>query len=229
MHRGVPYAFWHAPLPGLPPGYPVFLDINLSQQGAQTWLSWLQEGLLLGDSTRGLLAHLVTYNAELGVFGAVQLLFDFQPGGSIKVHTAACALGLCATTCVSAPHTNPRAVTLQQVSSSIYTLSLELYTATPANLARYAFEVLLAGGIVLLVGLQLVEVGRAVATARGRRRGGLTAYLSHGDVWLRLANNALLLAGVGLWWTFVNRHAKLFGMELRYPVSMHVVRAALAA
>lgn len=52
--RSVPYAFWHLPLSELPPGYPVFLDINLSQDGAQTWLSWLQEGLMLDDNTRGL-------------------------------------------------------------------------------------------------------------------------------------------------------------------------------
>ena len=50
----MPYAFWHLPLPDLPPGYPVFLDINLSQEGAQTWLSWLQEGLLLDANTRGM-------------------------------------------------------------------------------------------------------------------------------------------------------------------------------
>jgi hypothetical protein len=52
--RSVPYAFWHLPLDGLPPGYPVFLDINLSEEGAQTWLSWLQEGLLLDQHTRGM-------------------------------------------------------------------------------------------------------------------------------------------------------------------------------
>lgn len=40
--RSVPYAFWHLPLKGLPPGFPAFLDINLSEQGAHTWLSWLQ-------------------------------------------------------------------------------------------------------------------------------------------------------------------------------------------
>lgn len=53
-HRGVPYAFWHLPLEDLPPGYPVFLDINLSEEGAQTWLSWLQEGLLVHDHTQGI-------------------------------------------------------------------------------------------------------------------------------------------------------------------------------
>jgi hypothetical protein len=26
----------------LPDGFPVFFDINLSQQGAQTWLTWIQ-------------------------------------------------------------------------------------------------------------------------------------------------------------------------------------------
>lgn len=83
--RSVPYAFRHLPLQDLPPGYPVYLDINLSQEGAQTWLSWLQEGLLLDESTRGLVAHLITYNSDLKIFGAVKVSFDFQQGGSIKV------------------------------------------------------------------------------------------------------------------------------------------------
>jgi hypothetical protein len=47
----------------------------------------------------------------------------------------------------------------------------------------------------------------------------LRGYISHGSTWLQLVNNALLLTGVGLWWTFVNSHAKTFSMELRYPVS----------
>jgi hypothetical protein len=106
-----------------------------------------------------------------------------------------------------------------QVSNSIYTLSLELYTPTAANLARYAFEVLLAAGIVLLAALQLLDMARSVLTAKGRRKGGLIGYLSHGSTWLQLVNNTLLLTGVGLWWTFVNSHAKVFSMELRYPVS----------
>jgi len=83
--RSVPYAFRHLPLQDLPPGYPVYLDINLSQEGAQTWLSWLQEGLLLDERTRGLVAHLITYNSDLKVFGAVKVSFDFQQEGSIKV------------------------------------------------------------------------------------------------------------------------------------------------
>jgi hypothetical protein len=57
----------------------------LLQVGAQTWLSWVQEGLLLDDRTRGLTARLVTYNAELKVFADIQVAFDFQAGGSIKV------------------------------------------------------------------------------------------------------------------------------------------------
>lgn len=85
VHRSVPYAFWHLPLQGAAAGFPVFLDINLSEQGAQTWLSWLQEGLLMDTHTRSLMAHLITYNSELKVFGAVKVHFDFQQGGSIQV------------------------------------------------------------------------------------------------------------------------------------------------
>eukprot|EP00883_Tetradesmus_obliquus_P001212 jgi/Sobl393_1/11292/SZX78320.1 len=187
--RNTPYAFWHLPLANLPDGYPLFFDINLSQVGAQTWLSWVQEGLLLDDRTRGLTARLVTYNAELKVFADIQVAFDFQAGGSI------------------------------QVSNRIYTLSLELYDPTSANLARYAFEVLLAGCIVLLSLIELARFAQAARYSwRGRIDKGLGQYLSSIGVWLRLANNVLLLAGLGLWWTFVNSHAKQFNMDLRYPV-----------
>lgn len=113
------------------------------------------------------------------------------------------------------------------MTNSIYTLSLELYTPTAANLARYAFEVLLAAGIVLLAALQLFDAARSVLTARGRRQGGLRGYLSHGSTWLQLVNNGLLLAAVGLWWTFVNSHAKLFSMDLRYPVRCDRVGVSL--
>jgi hypothetical protein len=61
------------------------LLLLLLQVGAQTWLSWVQEGLLLDDRTRGLTARLVTYNAVLKVFADIQVAFDFQAGGSIKV------------------------------------------------------------------------------------------------------------------------------------------------
>lgn len=178
--RQIPYAFWHLPLKHLPDGFPVFLDINLSevgpvicspsgvsnssstaqqpypcckccdteclpahaaygyayaagvgyasfvlyllrklqiccqharllagtcccgslvcvpplQVGAQTWLSWIQEGLLLDDRTQGLVARLVSYNAELKVFAAIQVNFDFQQGGSIKVGVQMSSCGM---------------------------------------------------------------------------------------------------------------------------------------
>lgn len=85
MHSGVPFAFRHRPLAGLGPGFPVWLDINLSQDGAQTWAAWLREGLLLDERSRSLTARMVTYNAELRVFAAVLVSFDFTDGGAIKV------------------------------------------------------------------------------------------------------------------------------------------------
>jgi hypothetical protein len=63
----------------------VWLDINLSQAGAATWLAWLRDALLPDDATRGLTARMVTYNADLGVFASVRVDFDFGAGGSIQV------------------------------------------------------------------------------------------------------------------------------------------------
>jgi hypothetical protein len=114
---------------------------------------------------------------------------------------------------------------LLQVSNRIYTLSLELYDPTSANLARYAFEILLAGCIVLLNVIEIARFAQAARfSLRGRRDKGISQYLSSVGVWLRLVNNVLLLVGLGLWWTFVNTHAKQFNMDLRYPVSGKVYR-----
>jgi hypothetical protein len=62
----------------------------------------LQEGLLLDDRTAGLVAHLITYNAELKVFAAIQINFDFQQGGSIKVSERGCTAILLSPAVISA-------------------------------------------------------------------------------------------------------------------------------
>lgn len=81
---------------GLPPGFPVWLDINLSQDGANTWLNWLRDALLLDASARGLTARFVTYNADLAVFASVKVEFDFGAGGSIQVMRFWNVCGYCA-------------------------------------------------------------------------------------------------------------------------------------
>jgi hypothetical protein len=83
--RNIPYGFHHFPLRGAVPGFPVWLDINLSQGGAATWLTWLREALLLDGSTRGVTARAVTYNTDLGITAAVTVMFEFDDGGSIHV------------------------------------------------------------------------------------------------------------------------------------------------
>ncbi|KAI8467677.1 MAG: hypothetical protein J3K34DRAFT_480735 [Monoraphidium minutum] len=139
--RSVPYGFHHFPLPGAPPGFPVWLDINLSQGGAATWLAWLRDALLLDGSTRGLAARFVTYNAELRVFGAVKVDFDFGTGGTITA------------------------------TPSISALRLELYDpSSPADAARYAAEVLLTACVGLMVAGQGWAAVRAAARPKGLRR-----------------------------------------------------------
>uniref|UniRef100_A0A7S0NBN4 Polycystin cation channel PKD1/PKD2 domain-containing protein n=1 Tax=Chlamydomonas leiostraca TaxID=1034604 RepID=A0A7S0NBN4_9CHLO len=83
--QGLPYAFHHFPLRDKTPGFPVFFDINLSQDGASTWETYLEEGLFLDQHTRQLTAEVVTYNAPLRIFGYFYVKFFFSDGGSIKV------------------------------------------------------------------------------------------------------------------------------------------------
>lgn len=92
--RNIPFGFHHFPLEGAPPGFPVWLDINLSQEGASTWLTWLRDALLLDEATAGLSARAVTYNADLRIFALTDVTFEFGAGGSIEVGTGWVTAGM---------------------------------------------------------------------------------------------------------------------------------------
>jgi hypothetical protein len=89
--RNAPLGFHHYPLPGKPDGFPVWIDINLSEDQAQHWYKYLEEGLMLDGLTREVTADLVTYNSELRMFSTVFIRFRLTDGGSIvvtyKLHT----------------------------------------------------------------------------------------------------------------------------------------------
>ncbi|GMH41042.1 hypothetical protein BSKO_08952 [Bryopsis sp. KO-2023] len=83
--RDIPYGFRAFDLEGKSIGFPVFFDINLSEGEAKRWYSYIDEGLFLDGDTRTVTAEMVTYNAELMIFGFVRVSFTFTDGGSIKV------------------------------------------------------------------------------------------------------------------------------------------------
>jgi hypothetical protein len=83
--RNAPLGFHHYSLPGKPDGFPVWIDINLSEDQAQYWFKYLEEGLMLDVLTREVTADLVTYNSELRMFSSVFIRFRLTDGGSIKV------------------------------------------------------------------------------------------------------------------------------------------------
>eukprot|EP00210_Caulerpa_lentillifera_P005376 g5138.t1 len=83
--RNLPYGFRSFPLRGKTNGFPFWFDINLSEHEADLWYRYLQEGLFVDASTKLITVEMVVHNAELRVFGYVQIRFDFTPGGSIKV------------------------------------------------------------------------------------------------------------------------------------------------
>jgi len=83
--RNLPYAFYYFPLKSKTDGFPVFFDINLGEQGAQDFYTYLVEGLYLDQHTRSFTAELITYNAPLRIFGYFFVEFYFSDGGSIKV------------------------------------------------------------------------------------------------------------------------------------------------
>ena len=50
--NNVPYGFKAIKLAGLDDGYPIWFDINLSEDQAQRWFTYLKEGLLIDRNTR---------------------------------------------------------------------------------------------------------------------------------------------------------------------------------
>ncbi|GBF96992.1 polycystin cation channel family [Raphidocelis subcapitata] len=130
--RNVPWGFHHFPLPGAPPGFPVWIDINLSQGGALTWLAWLRDGLMLDESTRALTARAVTYNPDLKIFAAAAVDFDFGAGGAITAR------------------------------SRVSSLRMEPYAkGSKADAARLAAEIALTAAAGLMAAGQLWAVARA--------------------------------------------------------------------
>lgn len=85
--RNLPYGFRSFPLKGKSQGFPFWFDINLSEFEADLWFRYLKEGLFLDSNTRSITVEMVVHNAELRMFGYLLILFDFTPGGSIKVST----------------------------------------------------------------------------------------------------------------------------------------------
>ena len=89
--RDVPFGFFSTELKEKTSGFPVWVDINLSEDQAQYWYTYLEEGLMLDTLTREMTVDLVTYNAELRMFSSVFVRFRFTDGGAIdvtyKLHT----------------------------------------------------------------------------------------------------------------------------------------------
>eukprot|EP00775_Hariotina_reticulata_P011535 gene11535-11678_t len=79
-----PFGFFYKSLQGYPDGYPVLLPVELSELRAGEALQYLQDGNYLDRKTsKALTAELLTYNADLKLFGYSQLTFIWQKDGTI--------------------------------------------------------------------------------------------------------------------------------------------------
>lgn len=83
--NNVPYGFFHRKMTGYPDGFFVWFDINLNEENAQRYLLTMQEGLFLDTQTDEVRAQTVIYNAELQVFGNVQIYFRSSESGQVDV------------------------------------------------------------------------------------------------------------------------------------------------
>jgi len=82
----VPWGYFSYNMKGHTSGFPVFFDINLSQDRAQDYYLYVEEGHYIEESeTKDITVHLVTYNAELKIFANIQIWFRFLVAGKITI------------------------------------------------------------------------------------------------------------------------------------------------
>ncbi|KAF5841738.1 hypothetical protein DUNSADRAFT_11517 [Dunaliella salina] len=86
--EGVPFGFFpHNIFPGLPPVYPVVVDINLREAHIIRNFQYMLEGAYLDQyATRLLAMKLATYNVELQLYGFVRVFASWDDGGIIRAH-----------------------------------------------------------------------------------------------------------------------------------------------
>jgi len=90
---GVPYGFFHAPLAGFDDGYPVLVDVQLPTKRVKQTLTQLKDGAYLSSTlTKQLTAQLLSYNADLSVFGYWRATFRWTEEGTISCRSEEQAL-----------------------------------------------------------------------------------------------------------------------------------------
>ena len=84
---GQPWGFKSLPIPGHRPGYPVWLDINLSHAEMRRWVALLDDGLFFDPATVAVTAEVLTYNAHTNLFAKATLLFQSDSGGAFQTYS----------------------------------------------------------------------------------------------------------------------------------------------
>ncbi|KAG2451066.1 hypothetical protein HYH02_004334 [Chlamydomonas schloesseri] len=88
LPTGLPYGFFHQPLSGLPPGYPLLLDTQLSAQRAEQAITFIRDGGYLSATlTKSMRAQLVSCNPDAQVFGYWRLDMTWLDSGVISAST----------------------------------------------------------------------------------------------------------------------------------------------
>uniref|UniRef100_A0A7S0YB92 Polycystin cation channel PKD1/PKD2 domain-containing protein n=1 Tax=Polytomella parva TaxID=51329 RepID=A0A7S0YB92_9CHLO len=131
-HQDMPYLYHYFPLAKRKPGFPVWFDINLSADMASSFMTYVQEGLYLDQYVQNFVVQLVTYNAQLKMFGFYEVTFKFTDGGSVLVN------------------------------NNLFTFRTELYTGSRHDRVRYAMEIILFAFIGLFWVFNLHEMLRMI-------------------------------------------------------------------
>jgi hypothetical protein len=94
--RNIPWGFTAMDIPGHEsPGYPVWLDINLSSAEAMRWVQYLEDAMYFDTATESMTFELVTYNAKLRHFSKTTILFKSDTGGTYKLYSNVNTLKVC--------------------------------------------------------------------------------------------------------------------------------------
>eukprot|EP00854_Cymbomonas_tetramitiformis_P001482 gene1481-2109_t len=133
---GRPHAFWPRHLPGYGVGYPFYIDTRLNERRAQEMYTYIEEGLLIDQSTDEISANLVTWNSQLQSFGLMRLMWHRVNRGDFQVRYQVWNLKVTYWNVDSAWDAFYLLVNIAWISLSVSSFFRELAKLRPEALAR---------------------------------------------------------------------------------------------
>lgn len=82
-------------LPGHRPGFPIWFDVQKSNEQMHKWIQNLEDGLLFDYAVSSVTAEFVTYNPDVKLFSKTVVLFKSSNGGAFTKYSSTNTLKVC--------------------------------------------------------------------------------------------------------------------------------------